>query len=237
MLQKADTKQSQNQNVSWCAAEDFFFEKGTSSSTEILDRKDLSWAAGQISPFKVSFHRIPTWNFVPHEFRLNQLQTALLLEFTTNTRRSRSVNAEMSLKITPRYSTSCFFSEKLLQLSQFLEGNICCIQRQGSKTISISNGVKYSALLHVFKVSRWQLHTSASNTEESLLWNSSCQPWCHPPQKPAGECAALCKGARSWFLLRAQHRAETKGLQVSGIQPCWSTFSPWIQPSQAHCNL
>lgn len=214
MLQRADTKESQNQNVSWCVAEDFFIEKGTSSSTEILDRKDLSWAAVQISPFKISFHRIPTWNSVPQEFRLNQLRTALLLELTTNTGRSPSVNAEMSLKITPPYTTSCFFSEKLLQLSQFLEGNnICCTQSRCSKAISMCNGVKYSALIHVFKVSCWQLHRSANNTEESLLWNSSCWPWCHPPQKPV-----WCSVQRSSLLVSAESSAESRNKRSAGLR-------------------
>lgn len=64
------------------------------------------------------------------------------------------MNSEKSLKVTPLYTTSCLFAEKILQLSQFLEGsNICCAQRRCSKTISIRNGVKYSALLQIFKVS------------------------------------------------------------------------------------
>jgi len=88
-------------------------------------------------------------------------------------RRSPSANAEKSLKITPPYTISCLFAEKLLQLSQFLEGSdICHAERQCSKTISVCNRVKHSVLFHISKVSCWQLHTSTGNTNERLLRNS-----------------------------------------------------------------
>lgn len=59
-----------------------------------------------------------------------------------------------------------------------------------------------------------------SVTEASLLWISPHQPWCNPPQKPRGQCGALCKGTHSSCLPRAQQRAKSKGLLVLGIKSC-----------------
>lgn len=159
-----------------CAREGCYWrEPGPEMHVEML-QKTSSLRRGPPHPLKFLTERIHPGQLVesnlskshftgyPHEnlclkFRLNQAQTASVLEFTTNT--NLCVNAEKSLKITTPYTTSCIYSEKLLQLSQFLEGSdICCAQRWHSKTINVCNGVKYSALPNIFKVSHWQLHTS-----------------------------------------------------------------------------
>lgn len=238
MLEKADTEESQDLKCALMCCRRLLHWEGDRLIHWNSWRKGFIWAADWISPFEVPLHRIPTWNSCLTSSDLISLK---LLRFWS----LPQIQALEEVAKCKRWEESKNYSTVYHQLLIFWEVTAAVPVPWGKWHLLGSRGEVPRQLAFVMQLSTLCYFTFSKCHADSFIPQSVTQrracsgipcasPGATPPWKPPGQCGALCEGALSWCLLRAQQRVKTKGLMVSGIKPCWSIFS--LCP-QAHCNF